>query len=125
MTYTSHGHWIPGTPTTDSLGSIEVIPCGGPRSCDDCIAESAEVYYADIKDSKQLLSELPVLDTPVYRELTEVPLQVQHRDTRMMIIGKALIDMEALKKAEVEPPPDHELVLVIACHFRFESIPEE
>lgn len=59
MTFTKHGHYIPGTQKTEALGERETRPCGGVCSCNECIAEAAQVYMAEIEDREQLLHELP------------------------------------------------------------------
>jgi hypothetical protein len=115
MTFTTHGHHVPGTPHTTSLGEVVAGGCGGVRECDTCIHESAQIYYDQMNSTKQLIAELP-LNTQIY---VECELQVQH-EKRMYTIGKALVDMEALKKIKVEATENHQLGLVIASHFRFE-----
>lgn len=115
MTFTSHGHHVPGTPHTASLGEVAAGGCGGVRSCDVCIHESAQIYYDQINSTKELIAELP-LDTRVF---VEARLEVQH-EKRMVDIGMALVDIEALKKIKVEATDNHHLSLVVASHFRFE-----
>lgn len=114
MTFTSHGHHVPGTPHTTSLGEVVAGGCGGVRECDECIHEAANIYYDQINGTKQLISELP-LDTKIF---VEVGLEVQH-EKRMVPIGKALVDIEALKRVKVGEGDNHELTLVIAGAFQF------
>lgn len=114
MTFTKHGHNIPGTPVAEV--PEESRPCGGLTGCDECIQESAKVYYNQLNETKEFIQELP-LNSKIF---VEVALEVQH-EKRMVNIGRALVDMEALKKIQVEATTDHELKLVVASHFRFEG----
>lgn len=114
MTNTSHGHHVPGTPS-EHFDGVVADGCGGLDSCDSCIQESAKIYYDSINSTKELIADLP-LNTKIY---VECELQVQH-EKRMYTIGRALVDMEALKKIKVEATDNHELGLVIASRFLFE-----
>lgn len=42
MTYTSHGHHIPGSPTNDEVSQPKVARCGGPSLCKLCQREAAQ-----------------------------------------------------------------------------------
>lgn len=47
MTYTRHGHHIPGTERTDELGQIEKARCGGVAICTVCQQDAARQYLPD------------------------------------------------------------------------------
>ena len=42
MTYTSHGHHIPDSPTSDETEAVRVARCGGPGLCSICSIEMAK-----------------------------------------------------------------------------------
>lgn len=42
MTYTSHGHHIPGTTRNDEQGQVPRARCGGPAICTVCQKDSAQ-----------------------------------------------------------------------------------
>lgn len=66
MTYTSHGHHIPGTSRDDELGRVNRHRCGGVPLCTTCVKET-EIYFlnhdGDIFEDKQVYSdELSAID---------------------------------------------------------------
>ena len=59
MTYTRHGHHIPGTTTDDERGQVEKTKCGGIALCTDCQKDTNFAFLADKDyDPAQLLREL-------------------------------------------------------------------
>lgn len=75
MTYTKHGHHIPGTVKNGSLGSQTVARCGGVRLCKECIDDAAHVYLDEIVKQETLLQEI----SPDQRKIDNVDPQIQAR----------------------------------------------
>lgn len=50
MTYTSHGHHIPGTGRDDERGQVERVRCGGVIICSVCQKEMAKIFASDLPD---------------------------------------------------------------------------
>ena len=59
MTYTIHGHHIPGTPD-EGFTLANKARCGGSKLCSVCRREAAS-YYQSLKGSGNLESELQAL----------------------------------------------------------------
>jgi len=47
VTYTSHGHHIPGTTRDDEHGQVNRVRCGGPALCTVCQKDTARYYSED------------------------------------------------------------------------------
>lgn len=50
MTYTSHGHHIPGSGVSDELGQVGRQRCGGPAACTVCQKDIARFLSPDTPD---------------------------------------------------------------------------
>lgn len=46
MTYTSHGHHIPGTTTSDEFGQVSRARCGGTLLCPTCAKDANAIMAA-------------------------------------------------------------------------------
>ena len=53
MTYTTHGHYIPGTPTALVESPIPMSNCGRFRECLQCASEAAEAMTKHVEALRQ------------------------------------------------------------------------
>lgn len=63
MTYTRHGHHIPGTDRNDEQGQVPKARCGGVAICTDCQKDAAQHIGPDIPE---IIPEQSFEDTSEY-----------------------------------------------------------
>lgn len=98
MGWTSHGHLIPGTPTTGTPPRM-VSRCGGPRLCKVCKEESAK-YVGEY------MKHVPV---------------VTYEDGKRKVIGEAKVDIRH-GIIMVEADFDHQVMLKAYKKMQYISI---
>lgn len=66
MTYTRHGHHIPGTVFDDEKGQIQKVRCGGIALCTDCQKDLAQAHRFEIPNlqDREVFEDLDDVDRP-------------------------------------------------------------
>jgi hypothetical protein len=113
MTYTSHGHHIPGTIKTVNPPAMGVKRCGGPAFCDTCAADAyKQLSLKDVLSTEDYISaekETKAVKTKVFQrkpfEVEAVQVTEENFDEIAAWCGGAIVTEQETKDALVETPP--------------------
>lgn len=85
--YTTHGHQIPGTADLGvELPGHEVVPCGGPPSCEVCQADAVNAY-AENETAKENAFHYAVAVAELFEALRqEVKKNYQNSRERALVL---------------------------------------
>ncbi len=105
MTYTSHGHHIPGTQTSDDTGPPSVHRCGGPELCLVCKDEVLAHY--DLSKSTKDIGDISIAsiadpDAPMTTNekggsQSDIPVRFDLIDAKAMFEMAKVLDHGAKK----------------------------
>lgn len=149
MTYTRHGHYIPGTAKGDSSDKPDVF-CGGPGLCLQCSTESNAGVRANPEAEEDIVYEMvrtlhfAGFSTPeatkiinafnrqgiLFRKIEKVDENavnvpvVAYFDGNRVVIGEAVVSDDGYAKAIIHKPYDEPFKGSLSTEFSF-KIPQD
>lgn len=97
MTYTRHGHHIPGTPYLASVPASEIGNCGGPHSdtdCKPCIQDAVAALADQDKRVKDLASAVSLTMTEEVERLRQKATELYPRSRELSLAITKLDEFE-------------------------------